>query len=191
MSRGLGVTQQKILVLLAGGLVLGLTRSPKQYFSIVRGMRKEWQRINRQSLTAAIRALYASKLVEEIPHVDGSITLVLSGTGKKKVMQYKMDEMKIKKQKTWDEKWHFVTFDVPEHQKKVRDALRFHFRQLGLREFQKSMFLTPYPCTDEVEFIIEYFQARQYVRIITADSFDNELHWMVKFNLPTDHSHIA
>ena len=59
-----GATQQKIMLLLLGGLALGLTRSPKQYFSVVKEIRKEWQAINKQNLERAIRALYASKLLE-------------------------------------------------------------------------------------------------------------------------------
>lgn len=164
--------------------MLGLSRSPQQYFRIVRMIGKEWKQLNRLSVIHAIRALYASKLITEKVQADGSITMVLSEEGNKKVLQYKMDDMRIKKQKTWDGKWRFITFDVPEHQKKVRDTLRFHFRQIGLREFQKSMFITPYPCADEIGFIVEYFQASSYVRSIIADSFDTELHWKIKFNLP-------
>ena len=183
MSRGVGITQQKILILLAGGVALGFSRSPQQYSKVMHLIGKEWRQLNRHSILHAIRSLYHSKLIEEKKNKDGSITLVLSEKGAGRVLRYTIDDMKIKKPKIWDKKWRFVAFDIPEYQKKVRDVLRFYFRQIGFREFQKSIFLIPYPCEDEVEFIIEYFQARPYVRMIVADSFDNELHWKEKFNL--------
>lgn len=184
MSCRLGTTQRKILLLLESGLALGLSRSPRRHFKIVQLVGKEWRQLNRQALWRSIRSLYVSKLIEEKLQENGSVVMILSEEGKKRTVQYKIDEMKIKKPKIWNKKWCFVTFDVPEHQKKVREALRFYFRKIGLRKFQKSMFLTPYSCYDEIDFIVEYFQARAYVRMINADSFDNELHWKVTFNLP-------
>ena len=58
MPRGLGYTQKKILLLLSGGIVLGLTRSPKQYFRIVKGLRKEWDELNSRQLHDAVYSLY-------------------------------------------------------------------------------------------------------------------------------------
>ena len=65
MSRGLGETQRKILLLLFGGLALGLSGSPKRYFQILKAIGKEWEEINKQVLKRAIKSLYESKLIGE------------------------------------------------------------------------------------------------------------------------------
>ncbi len=183
MPRGLGTTQQKILLLLLGGLALGLSGSPRRYFKILKAVRREWEKIDRRVLYRTIRSLYDSRLVEEKENSDGSVTLVLSKEGEKRALTFKLDEMTVKKPKVWDKKWHLVVFDIPEHSKKVRDALRFRLRQIGFYELQKSVFVHPYQCRDEIEYLIEFYQIRPYVRQIIAEMIDNELHLRQRFNL--------
>lgn len=91
--------------------------------------------------------------------------------------------MEIKKPAKWDGKWRIVMFDIPEKLKKLRDSLRFHFRGIGLLEFQKSVFVHPYPCNKEIEFIIELYNAKKHVRFVLAEKVDNELHLKNKFSL--------
>lgn len=175
--------QKKVLLLLWGGLALGLSGSPRVYFQILKEMSKGWQEINRQALKRAIKSLYESKLIKEKQNKDGSITLVLTGQGEKKALTYKIDEMKIKKPKVWDKKWKIVLFDIPEKKRKIRDALRDHLKNLGFYEFQKSVFAHPYDCKDEIDYIIEFYNIRKFVRFIVADSLDNELHLKKHFEL--------
>lgn len=183
MPRGPGIIQRKILLLLLGGLALGLSGSPRRYFRILRLMGKEWKEINREALWRSIRALYQSKLVEMHHEKDGSMTLILSEEGHKRALTYKIDEMEIKRPEKWDGKWRMVTFDIPERQRKMRDVLRFRLRQLGFKEFQKSVFVCPYPCENEMEFLIEFYNIRSHVRQIVAESLDNAKHFRVKFGL--------
>lgn len=183
MARGPGIIQRKILLLLLGGLALSLSGSPRRHFRILKSVGKEWRELNRQALARSIRKLYKSKLVTAHEAQDGSITLVLSEDGKQRALTYRLDEMKIKKPKIWDGKWRLVLFDVPESQKKIREALRFRFRQIGLKNLQKSVFICPYPCEDEIDFLIEFHQARPYVRKVVAESVDNAFHFKQKFGL--------
>ena len=74
-------------------------------------------------------------------------------------------------------------FDIPEKLKRLRETLRFHFKEIGLIELQKSVLVSPYPCDKEIEFILEFYNARKYVRFILAENIDNKLHLMKKFNL--------
>lgn len=179
----IGTVQKKVLLLLTAGLALGLTHSPKQHFKIFKDIPKEWRKINQQALTRAIAALYTSKLIGEKYHKDGTVSLVLNETGKKRALRFNLDNMEIKKPTVWDGKWRMVMFDIPERLRKLRDSLRFHFREINLMEFQKSVFVYPYPCEKEIEFIVEFYNAKKYVRFIVADSIDNELHFKQKFKL--------
>ena len=183
MSRKLGSTQKKILILLLGGLALGLSHSPKTSFQIIKEMKKEWDWINQQNLKRAIKKLYESKLIKEKENKDGTITLVLTDKGKEKALTYNLDDMEIKKPKQWDKKWRIVLFDVPEKARKIRDAFRDHLKNLGFYEFQKSVFVHPYNCQDEIEYLIEFYDARKFIRFVTADKIDNELHLKHYFRL--------
>lgn len=183
MPRGLGSVQRKVLVLLLGGLALGLSASPRRHFRILRLMGEEWRRLNRQALQRAIRKLYEAKLVAVQHHPGGSVTLELSEEGRTHALTYNLDSMRIPVPKRWDQRWRLIAFDIPEHRKKIRESFRRHLRQIGCLEFQKSVFVTPYPCDNEIDFLIELYGARSYIRKIVATSIDNELHLRQKFDL--------
>jgi len=131
----------------------------------------------------AIVDLYKSKMLEQKENNDGSLTIVLTENGKRKALTYQIDEMKIKKAQKWDKKWRIVLFDIPEKKKKIREAIRHHLKNFNFFEYQKSVFVQPYDCKNEIEYIIEFYNIRKYVRFIIADSLDNELHLINHFKL--------
>lgn len=179
----LGVISQKILLLLGAGIVLGFSNSPRRYKQIIKVLEKEFRTVDRKALTRSIQRLYESKLIKYHELKDRSIKMILSGDGKRAVLHYKLDDLSISKPSRWDAKWRVILFDVPEDQKQLRDTLRMRFKQLGLIELQKSVFVHPYDCRNEIDFIIELFNARRYVRFIEALHIDNEMHLKNKFKL--------
>lgn len=183
MSKGPGTVQQKILLLLMSGFVLGLSHSPGRSFRILKAMSREWRDIDRQALWRAIRALYRSQLVAIKKNPDGSLTLVLSAAGKKRALTFTVGQMQIKRPDVWDRRWRVVIFDIPERKKKIRDALRRHLQHLDFYELQKSVFVHPFPCGDEVDFLVELHQVRPYVRQLDVVHIDNELYLIQKFRL--------
>ena len=178
-----GRNQRTILLMLEAGAALALSGSPKTYFRILRHVKREWQKIEEQAMHAAIRKLYESKLIDARDNPDGTATIVLTQDGKKKALTYKIDEMEIRKPKSWDGKWRIIIFDIPEERRKTRDALRQHLQQLGCLELQKSVFVHPFDCRDEIDYLIEFYQIRRFVRFIVADSIDNAIHLKYKFRL--------
>ncbi|MEK7629135.1 MAG: hypothetical protein AAB394_01250 [Patescibacteria group bacterium] len=179
----LGQVQQKTLVLLAAGIGLGLAMNSNQYFRVLKGAKSEWQNINRRSLEKAIKSLYQSKLIREHANSDGSLTMVLTDKGKQRAITFNIDNMEIKKPNIWDKKWRIILFDIPEKKRQARDVLRETIKRLGFYEYQKSVFIHPYPCQDEIDYIVEYYEIRQYVRIVTATELDNEIHLKKIFGL--------
>ena len=178
-----GNVKKKILILLQAGLALGLTHSPRKQMFILKQIPKELQKINQQTLNNAIRSLYQSHLIKEIYHKDGSTSLILDKEGKHYALKFNLGEMKIQRPARWDKKWRIIMFDIPERIKPLRDSLRMHLRDMELVELQKSVFVSPFPCEKELEFLVEFYNARRYVRFILAEKVDNELHLMKKFKL--------
>ncbi len=179
----IGPIQKKILLMLLGGFVLGASRNPKQYWKVVGALKYEWKKIDRQSLERAINALYESKLISEKTNNDGSVTMILNSNGKRKALTYNLETIEIKKPEKWDGKWRVVVSDVPEKLRKMRSSLRFHLYKLGFYPLQKSVFVHPYECQKEIEFITEWYRGRKFVRFITAEKIDNELEIKKYFNL--------
>jgi DNA-binding transcriptional regulator PaaX len=179
----LGSAAQKILLLLQGGLALGLTQRPDTYFRIIRGITKEWQDINKRTLHEAIKKLYQSKLIDYKENDDGTVDLVLNDDGKKRALKYNLDTIKIKKSAKWDGLWRVIIFDIPECFKQGRDALAVKLKQMGFYPLQKSVFIYPYECKNEIDFIIEIFDLRQYVRIMLVKETDVDLDLKNKFKI--------
>jgi len=183
MKRELGATAKKIILLLAGGLALGLSGNPRTYFRVLRGIRKGLKDINREALHRAIKNLYKSKLIDARVDKNGITTLVLSEKGKQKVLKYNLDKLAVPSMWKWDKKWRVVLFDIPEKRKRARDAIRHHLKEMKFFEFQKSVFVHPFECFDELEYLIEFYHARLFIRFLVADSIDNELHLKKHFKL--------
>ena len=174
--------KRKILLLLLGGLAFGCSYTPRNQWKVVKTVSDEWNKINKKDLHKQMRSLYASNLVKRIDNPDGTCTFVLTDKGKLRALTYNFGEIIIEKEK-WDGKWRFVIFDIPEKLISGRDALRQKIKKLGFYELQKSVFIFPYKCADELEFIIEFYGIKKYVRYGTMDSIDNDLYLKKFFGL--------
>src|SRR3989338_4761077 len=181
--RKLGAVQQKVLLLLLAGISLGLAGSPHAQWRVLKELHQEWEKVNRQSLERAIRSLYESKLVARRRSKDGTITMELSDAGRRRALTFNLATMKIARPQKWDGRWRMVLFDVPEEGKSIRDAFRAHLKRLGFYELQKSVFVYPFECRDEIDFIVELHDLRPHVRFIVAYSIDNAMHLKKIFDL--------
>ncbi|MDO8429785.1 MAG: hypothetical protein Q7S73_00250 [bacterium] len=182
MSRGIGIIQKKILILLFKHLSLGLCYTPGQRSRTLRGIDREWKKIEEESLRRAIEGLYKNRLIDMKELVDGRIKITLKDSGNKKVLEYKLEDMNIKKPIKWDGKWRMVLFDIPDSKKKIREVLRFHLKRLGFFQYQKSVFIYPYDCKNEIDFLIEFYQIRPHLRQLVISDIDNDFHLRKIFN---------
>jgi len=182
-KKQIGPVGQKIILLLGTGLALGLTGRPDSYFRILQSSAKEWKKINQKSLRKAMRRLYHSKLIDCRDIGGGEAKMVLSENGSKRFLQYNIDRMKIKKPARWDGQWRIAISDIPEYKKRARDAFSIALRRMGMRTLQKSVFINPYPCKDEVDFAAEMYAVVPFVRFILAKEIDIASDLKRKFRL--------
>jgi len=178
-----GPVAKKILLLLATGARLSLTRRPDVYFRILRETAAEWGKLNEESLRRTVKKLYQSKLIGCREHNDGTVELVLGEEGAKRVLRYQLDTIEIKKPAKWDGLWRVVMFDIPEQKREGRNALGAKLKELGFYPLQKSAFILPYACKDEIDFIVELFELRPYVRMLIVKEIDIGLHLKQKFGV--------
>ena len=175
--------KQKILLMLGAGVLLGFSYSPQRYFKILRAVIKEWHFIERRYLFQLIREFKMDRLVEYRESFNGETEITLTEQGKKVVLLFDLDKIKIQKPSVWDGKWRIVMFDIPEKKRNARDALRDKLKGLGFREFQRSVFIHPFPCDKEISFIVEVFEIRNCVRLAEVNKISNEAELLIKFNL--------
>lgn len=127
---------------------------------------------DRYRVAQAVRGLQKKRLVR-VYERDGEDVVEITEAGKKKVLAYDLDDMTLKKQKRWDKTWHIVMFDIPESKRKARSALSRKVRELGLYPLQRSVFVSPYPCKDEIDFIGEFYGVRKHLIYIKAQEIES------------------
>jgi len=179
----LGILGKQILVLLLNGVILWLTRGPKRQSYILKNIPKEFKRTKEVYLNRAIKRLYQSKLIDYKENEDGTISIIISEEGKKKILMYKIENLKLKKQDKWDDYWRIIIFDIPEELQYIRRIFCRKLKEIGMYQLQKSVYIYPFECKDELDFVIEYFNLRPYVRFGLLKEIDNELHLRKIFDL--------
>lgn len=99
---------------------------------------------------------------------------ILTTKGERKAMQYKIESMRIARQKKWDGKWRMIMFDIPENKKMARRAINLALKRLGCVQYQKSVFVTPFPCKNEVDFIGDYFEVRRNIKLLLVGELEDD-----------------
>ena len=157
----------KILSILANGFALGLVKDKRQRFQLHKECDRIWYTIDRKRLYQILRRLQMEGLVKIIKQANFE-KIQLDEKGKMRWLRYQFNDLKLKIPKQWDRKWRLLLFDIPESKKRIRDALRRKLKNLGFLEFQKSVFIYPYPCEDEINFIINFFNIEGYAYYLEA-----------------------
>ena len=129
-------------------------------------MFKKSKKYSKTQIKSAMTNLHNQKLIEYISDKGGVTKVRITTKGKSKLRSFAIDVIKIPKSKRWDGKWRVVMFDLPIRFNKARNSLRFKLKQLGFVQLQKSVWIYPYPCLDEILFIGDYYKVGKYIQIL-------------------------
>ena len=114
---------------------------------------------------------------------NGFAEITVSTSGRHAAKRLSVLDLKPVPLKQWDKKWRFVMFDIPNHIKHVRDAFAGSLKRLGFIHYQKSVFICPHPCEEQLEIIAEYYGIAEYVEILTAERITREKLFRKSFGL--------
>ena len=71
-----------------------------------------------------------------------------------------------------------LTFDIAHKRKILREALRGKLKQLGFRQFQKSIWIHPFDCRVEIALLKVFFGLTdKEVQLIIAENIGSEEEW--------------
>jgi hypothetical protein len=168
---GRGALAREILLLMAAGIAIPaaflMPGVPRALRPLLRALSKRCGAKRSEGFIKSLSYLQKNRLVF-IAEKDGQQILTLSEDGKKRVLNFNLDQMTIKKPKTWDGYWRIVIFDIPERRKQGREAFRGKLKQLGFYQLQRSCFIHPFDCKSEIDFISEVFEVSPFVNFIVA-----------------------
>lgn len=134
---------------------------------------KEWARFNQWRLRKILKRLYDQKTVEIIENGDKSC-IRLTEKGKIRVLSYKLEEIMIKRPPKWDGKWRIIIYDIQKEKRLLSEIFRRFLRKMEFLKLQKSVYLTPYPCDKQIEFLRQYYGLGEEVLYLVVEKLENE-----------------
>lgn len=175
------ITKDILKFLLISGMICIAATSPYFGVNIVRGI-KRMRRYKRKKVYDAFYKLRKSEHIQTKTK-GGQIYISLTKKGKSMAGWLQIDELKIKKPKKWDKKWRLVAFDISQLKRIYREALRGKLKELGFHQLQKSVWIHPFNCKDEINLLIDFFGfSKEEIRLVLADNIgdDRELKELFK-----------
>ncbi|MDD5396563.1 MAG: hypothetical protein PHW24_00715 [Candidatus Moranbacteria bacterium] len=156
-------------IVFAGALAPGLLLASKEF--------SKSKKYNKKQIQNAVYNLKRRKLIEVVQMDDGKIKVKLTNKGRERIKEFSFETLKIQKPIRWDKKWRILIFDIPTKPKiynQARNALRSKIKELGFYQMQKSVWVYPYECEDEILLIAEIYQVQKHIEIITAEKILHE-----------------
>jgi len=117
----------------------------------------------------SFHSLKQQHALEFTKETDDYLVYKLNEKGKEKLKKFVFDELEINQSKEWDEKWRLVIFDIPESRRKTRTALRNKLIDLGFYQCQKSAWIYPFPCLEEIEFLKDVLDIKPFVKLFLVE----------------------
>ena len=181
-----GELAKEILLIIAAGLAIPaaflMPNIPIALKPLLRALTKKSGLRKSEHFVRSITYLKRRRLIS-IAAKDELQILTLSENGKKRVLQFDLDKIRLKRPRKWDGYWRLVLFDIPEKHKMGREALRSKLNQLGFFPLQKSCFIYPFDCKSEITFISEIFEVAPYVNFILVKELEGATQLVKYFNL--------
>lgn len=103
----------------------------------------------------------------------------LTPKGVRHVKNLFLQNIKIVHKGKWDKKWRVVIFDIPEKLHHSRDVFRNKIKQLSFIQIQKSVYVFPFECTQEISKIGQILNITKYVTIMISEIIQGE-EWILE-----------
>jgi len=165
----------------AGALYIAAS-SPYFVLNVMREFKK-LNRYDRRKVSNAFSRLKREGCIVTT-RKNRQIYISLTEKGRKKAGWLQIDELQIRKPKKWDKKWRIVIFDIAQLKKLYREAFRGKLKELGFRPLQKSVWIHPFDCRDELALLKDFFGlSDKELRLLTAESIGNDAELREKFHV--------
>lgn len=176
------IVKDILLWLAMAGMVYIAASSPYFVLNLQRQF-KRWKKYKREKISSVFSRLRKEDCIKMVKK-NHDIHISLTEKGRKKAGWLQIDNLEIKKPKKWDGKWRIILFDISELKRVWRDAFRAKLKELGFCPLQKSVWIYPFNCRDEIELLREFFGlSNRELRLIVCEDIGED-DWLKKhFNL--------
>lgn len=162
-----------LLTLLAvGGAITIAAVAPNIFAAVGKSRREQWffnEDDFRRCRNYFVKQGYAS-----FANRGGATVVRLLQSGRTHILRSAFEHLSFPIAKQWDGFWRVIIFDIPDRHKWAREGFRKALRQIGMHCMQESVFVSPHPCEDALQFLISVFSLSPHVRFIKTEHLDDD-----------------
>lgn len=167
------IAKDLLRLLATSGLICFAATSPYFGVNLVRGI-KRWKKYKKRNVADNLRKLRKRGCIET-KMVNRQIYINLTDEGKKLAGWMQIDALSITQPKKWDGKWRIVIFDISQLKKFYREVFRGKLKELGFQQLQKSVWIHPFDCKDEITLLRDFCNlTEKEIRLITSESIGDD-----------------
>ncbi len=175
------IVKDILLGLAVSGAIAIAATSPYFSANLIKGF-KNWKKYKKYEKEESKKIYNTFYLLRKegcilIREENNQIYISLTERGKKKANWLQIDCLKIKKPKVWDKKWRLIIFDIAELKRIYRESFRGKLKELGFYSLQKSIWVYPFDCRDEIGLLKDFFglSDKELRLIVSEDIGDDKL----------------
>lgn len=133
---------------------------------------KEWKKFNLYALKRNLKRLHQQKVIEFVKQ-NGEEIIKLTHEGSVRYLKLQLKELSQKGGK-WDGKWHIVIYDISKFKRNQQSSFRNFLKSMNFLQLQRSVYITPYHCDEQIAYLREYFGISEDVILFEASRIENE-----------------
>lgn len=140
------------------------------------------KRERNRELQSVMRYMQRQGLVV-VTEQGGEFSVSITERGKRRHARFQFENLHIPAMERWDQKWRIVMFDVPEKHASARRALAIKLQDTGFKLLQKSAWVHPFDCREQVELIkYVYPELARYIVFLETDTIDSHNQLLKQFH---------
>lgn len=177
-----GELAKDILRLVAAGLVVGtMAVAAPNTVQLIEYFAPKSPR-ERNKIWRAIKYLESRDRLR-VEEMEGKTYMYITEQGRRRFDEDAIWELVIPQPRRWDHQWRLVMFDLPSRHNNVRQAFRMKLEDFGFKLYQRSVFIYPYECRDEINAVAEWFGVKQCIRYVVATEINDMRTYVKQFDL--------
>jgi DNA-binding transcriptional regulator PaaX len=107
--------------------------------------------------------------------------LEITDKARRRLAKIDLDSLELQSTDVWDGKWRIVIYDIPEEHAIARRLLQERLLRYGCIMLQKSTWITPFPCRNDVVALSTYYGVSAYISYFEAVNLDNAPAMIARF----------
>ena len=107
--------------------------------------------------------------------------LKITKKGRSRLEKKDIERLRIPRPAKWDKKWRIIFYDIPETSKYHRNLLAAKLNGLGFYQLQRSVWVHPFPCRDEIEKVTSFYKVSSHVTYLETEKIDNQKKLISRF----------